>query len=108
MFIFVLSLVALVAFAAFMYFHKHPEQNVVFGTPVSKPVFEELEDDDEDEKELSVKVIVTYTDGTKETFKNDDGEVNLEESGAITIRPDDEHCITISPFAYKKVEEINE
>ncbi len=63
---------------------------------------------EEEESEPTVKVIVTYNDGTTETFKNEDGEIEYNDGGALIIRPDSTHCVTISPYAYRKVEEIEQ
>lgn len=111
MFIILLLVIAFAAVAiGFKYFHKH-DQEIQFGIPVSKPTFGTPTIFDANKckaRKDTVKVIVTYNDGTKETFVNEDGEIDVTDGGLVTIRPDEEHCITISPFSFRKIEEIHE
>ncbi len=109
MMLLILALVIAVIGGVYLFKTQHDANaRAMLGGSPSFTVHEPEEVEEEDDKEPSVKVIVTYTDGTKETFQNEDGEIEYNDGGGLVIRPDDSHCITISPYAYRKVEEIEQ
>lgn len=97
MFLFGIGLIilSLAGFSAWLSVKRSKESQ--FGLPVATKQVKDKVD--------MVRVTIIYNDGTKEVFEKED-EINCTDEGLLTIRLAD-RCITISPFAYRKVEELH-